>query len=246
MTERSVTEHPWGGKRVGDGGSGAPGGTVPVGLGASRGTITKTPLMSSLPLTTQQLGAPRRAGEMQGSRYHQAHVTPWQTPSSLAEEEEEEEGMCPSPGIEKNRGKKKPSRSIFRALNPLKASCPHGILLKKKRGFAKPEIGLLGSAPRGGGWFGVVSVTHRSTDLGNRDVTQSQTTQRCPTAPCPQAKMCTGNTSSHSGGHRRFLQVLHISPASPRPHPRSLQEPAGTSSISGQPPSASGHDSPTR
>lgn len=93
---------------MGDGGCGAPGGTVPVGLGASRETITETPLMSSLPLTTQQLGAPRRAGEMQGSHYHQAHVTPWQTPSSLAEEEEEEEGMCPSPGIEKNREKKNP------------------------------------------------------------------------------------------------------------------------------------------
>lgn len=63
---------------------------MPVGLGASRETITKTLLMSSLPLTTQQLGAPRRAAEMQGSRYHQAHITPWQTPSSLAEEEEEE------------------------------------------------------------------------------------------------------------------------------------------------------------
>lgn len=172
-----------------------------MGLGASRGTITKTPLMSSLPLTTQQLGAPRRAGEMQGSHYHQAHVTPWQTPSSLAEEEEEEEGMCPSPGIEKNRGKKKTLTFHLQSLEPAQGLVSSRDFVKKKRGFAKPEIGLLGSAPRGGGWFGVVSVTHRSTDLGNRDVTQSQTTQRCPTAPCPQAKMCTGNTSSHSGGH---------------------------------------------
>lgn len=150
---------------------------MPVGLGASRETITETPLMSLLPLTTQQLGAPRRAAEMQGSfttkptspRGRRLH--PW------LRKRRRRKGCVQAQALRKIEEKKKPSRSIFRALNPLKASCPHGILLKKKRGFAKPEIGLLGSAPRGGGWFGVVSVTHRSTDLGNRDVTQSQTTQ---------------------------------------------------------------------
>lgn len=86
---------------------------------------------------------------MQGSRYHQAHITPWQTPSSLAEEEEEEEGMCPSPGIEKNRGKKKTLTFHLQSLEPAQGLVSSRDFVKKKKGALPSQKLDFWGVPRG-------------------------------------------------------------------------------------------------
>lgn len=74
------------------------------GTGSQQGNHHRDAVNELVAINNPAIRSPREGWGDAGLFYHQAHVTPWQTPSSLAEEEEE--GMCPSPGIEKNRGKK--------------------------------------------------------------------------------------------------------------------------------------------
>lgn len=99
----------------------------PVGLGASRETITETPLMSSLPLTTWAIKSHWEGWGDAGlslppsPRHRVGCLHPW------LRKRRRRKGCVQAQALRKMGGKK-PSRSIFRALNLLKALCRHGFL----------------------------------------------------------------------------------------------------------------------